>query len=185
MNARPSPSCQRCCYWSARRRNINKQRETFFHRAVSTSKQDKTGKVPHKDRHAQPYVFADHSVAAARLRFDGEASINSSESSALSLLFFSKPLLFVFLVRSASLHSQKEGGTCFLKSVVSAPPARCGHVRERLNGNNSIWFDAENRIVALNHTVLWEIRPSGRYRAEPPDRFMAQMTTAALEVRRK
>lgn len=68
-------------------------------------------------------------MAAARLRFDGEASINPSESSALSLLIFSKPLLFGFLLHSASLPSQKEGGTRFLKSVVSAAPARCGHVR--------------------------------------------------------
>lgn len=150
VNAKASPSCQRCCSRSASRQNINKQCETFFYRAVSTSKQDKTGKVPHKDRHAQPYVFADHSVAAARLHFDGEALINSS---VISTKFANSPLLFVFLVRSASLHSQKEGGTCFLKSVVSAVPACCGHVRERLNGN-SVWFDAENRIVALNHTVL-------------------------------
>lgn len=68
--------------------------------------------------------FADHSVSAARRRFDGEASVNSSKSSALSLLIFWKPLLFVFFVRSAGLHSQKEGGTRFLKSMVSAAPEK-------------------------------------------------------------
>lgn len=80
---------------------------------VSWVQSDTTMAKAHiKNGHAQLYVFADHSSAATRLHFDGEALINSSQTQRRH-----PPLLLVVLlltrghmawVKSAmmSLHSQ-------------------------------------------------------------------------------